>query len=244
MVYEAVLIISPDVILSDKIGFRLKQEGCYIPYTALPPEGLSQLYRHLPALVVLDLNTKTADSVALLENIQQVSTVLIVVLIDREQELARLRELGLQVDGYVIKPADSSFLPIGELVSVANYLMNFEGPRMGEPVIGRRKRGVTFQLDQDLYLNPDSCRVVLRRKSIELTSKECELLLCLVRSYGYFLSTEELLQAIWGVGAKKMHSLKNLVWRLRQKLEEDPGNPRRIVSRRGIGYCLLRPDQR
>ncbi len=238
LVHESVLIISPDVLLSDKISFRLKQERRYIPYVALPAEGLSQLYRHLPVLVVLDLSTKTADGVALLKHIQRVSTVLTVVLIDREQELARMRELGLRLDGYLIKPVASSFLPLGDLVSTVNRLLDFEGTGIAKSAIRRRKREITFQIDQDLRLNPDKRRIVLGGKIVELTPKEFKLLLCLVRNCGSFLSTEELLQEIWGVGAKKATSLKTLVWQLRQKLEEDPGNPRRITSRKGRGYCF------
>jgi two-component system response regulator VicR len=241
-VYESVLIISPDVLLSDKISFRLKQEGYYIPYVALPAEGLSPLYRHLPALVILDLSTKTAEGMALLESIQQVSTALIVALIDREQEPARMRELGLRFDDYLIKPADSLPLPVGELVSTVNHLMGFEGTGINKPVIGSKSREITFQIDQGLSLKPGSRCVVLEGETVDLTPKEFELLLCLVRNHGHFLSTGQLLQVIWGVGTEKVTLLKNLVWRLRQKLEKDPGNPRRIINRQGIGYCFLGPD--
>jgi two-component system KDP operon response regulator KdpE len=139
------------------------------------------------------------------------------------EEVDKLRGFQLGVDDYVTKP-----FSFAELVA-----------RVGAIISRAQREGrLSNQVaSDDLVIILDERRVTLKDQIVELSPTEYRLLETLVRSAGRTVSTEVLLNNVWGpeyVGESK--HVKHYIWSLRKKIEEDPGNPKHILTERGFGY--------
>jgi two-component system KDP operon response regulator KdpE len=168
------------------------------------------------------------DGFEVLETVRQVSSVPVIMLTAKGEEDDRVRGLELGADDYVTKP----FSP-RELVSRVKAVL-------------RRTEGATgsmhglIEVDERLRIDFDRREIWLEGKLVKLRPTEYRLLYHLVQNAGWVVSHDQLLQKVWGYEYRdEPHYVRLYINYLRQKLEEDPSDPRYILTERGVGYRFV-----
>lgn len=175
-------------------------------------------------VVLLDLGLPDEDGKAVISRLRARSTVPIIVVSARHQESEKIAALDQGADDYVNKPFE-----IGELMARVRAALRRQG--------NERRRPVEFRVGP-LLINFAARRVLLSGESIKLSPKEYALLTTLAESAGQVVTHKRLLAAGWGDGATDTQYLRVYMGLLRQKLEEDPAEPRLILTEAGVGYRL------
>lgn len=229
---KRILIIDDDVTLLKVLQITLEKEGYIVSTTTQGEEGLRLAYTEHPDLVVLDVMMPALDGWEVCRRLRQMSHVPIIMLTARGSETDIVKGLGLGADDYLPKP-----FGVRELKARVESLL-------------RRTEMASEQLAAKVYddgtIKVDFRRqqVYLRGAPVDLSPREFALLACLARSPGQVVSRRELLISIWGQRYVQENSYLSLYIRyLRQKVEDDPSNPRYILTRWGVGYLFSPPGQ-
>jgi two-component system, OmpR family, KDP operon response regulator KdpE len=193
--------------------------------TTTASEALKQIARRLPDVVVLDLGLPDSDGKDVIRHVRQWSQVPIVVLSAREREAEKIEALDLGADDFVNKP-----FGVGELMARLRTALRHRKEGAGQR--GALKVG---SLEIDLARH----RVMRAGAEIKLTRREFDLLACLARHPGKVLTHRQLLTAVWGPAqAEETQYLRVYIGHLRQKIEDNPDDPKIILTELGIGYRL------
>jgi len=193
--------------------------------TTTASEALKQIGKRLPDVVVLDLGLPDSDGKDVIRHVRQWSEVPIVVLSAREREAEKIEALDLGADDFVNKP-----FGVGELMARLRTALRHRKEGAGQH--GALKVG---SLEIDLARH----RVMRAGAEIKLTRREFDLLACLARHPGKVLTHRQLLTAVWGPAqAEETQYLRVYIGHLRQKIEENPDDPKIILTELGIGYRL------
>jgi len=193
---------------------------------------LREAYAWQPDLVVLDIMMPDMDGWTVCERLRELSDVpiIFVTAIGKEADVVRGLEMG--ADDYLVKP----FSP-RELVARIEAVLR-RGTRNGGAAI----EGRTYE-NGPLSVNLENRQVKLSGELVELTPIEFKLLSTFIRNEDKVLTHRFLLSQVWGSAYEEERQyLKLYVWYLRQKIEEDPSDPRLILTERGVGYRLVRQD--
>jgi DNA-binding response OmpR family regulator len=179
-------------------------------------------------LILLDVMLPKKDGFAVCRDLRRAGvTTPIIMLTARAQESDKLLGLGLGADDYVTKP----FSPL-ELCARIKAVLR----RTASSLTERVRFG---------SVEADFSRGLVKRsgQSVELTALELKVLAALVRARGHLLTREQVIDSAWGRGvAISDRVVDNHVMNLRRKLEDDPGEPRYLISVRGLGYRFENPD--
>ncbi len=189
-------------------------------------EALRKAYSEQPKIVVLDIIMPGMDGWDVIARLRELSTIPIITLTGKTAEADKLRAFSLGVDDYIIKPC--SFAEISaRIMAVLNRVKRRTGTLDNIIIVDR------------LIIDLNRREVRLGNELISLTPTEFRLLEILARRHGKAVSEEDLTKKVWG-GYRNEDStvLRRYIWSLRNKLEEDPANPRVIVNVRGFGYML------
>jgi DNA-binding response OmpR family regulator len=219
-----ILVVDDDLELLGLIGFALRQAG-YLAITASQGgEALELFEREQPDLVILDVNLPILNGFEVCRRIRAEATTPIMMLTARSSEEDQVQGLDGGADDYLTKP----FSPRTLLARVRALLRRAEIDRPAPLTAG------------DLTLDVEIQAVSVRGAApIRLTSLEFRLLQYLLANAGHTIPAERLTIHVWGyrgVGDKQL--LKQLVHRLRQKIERNPAEPQQIVTVAGVGYLL------
>jgi two-component system KDP operon response regulator KdpE len=179
-------------------------------------------------ICLLDVMMPDMDGFEVLETIREFSNVPVIMLTAKGEEDDRVRGLELGADDYVTKP----FSP-RELVSrVKAVLRRFDTTAGGV-------RGL-LEIDDRLKIDFDRREVWVDGKLVKLRPTEYRLLFHLVQNAGWVVTHEQLLSKVWGYEYRdEPHYVRLYINYLRQKLEEDPANPKYILTERGVGYRFV-----
>ena len=193
-------------------------------------KGVEMVETETPDLVLADSSLPDIDTLDLVSRIREFSDVPLIVLYEAETDMDRAKGLEAGADEYVTKPLS----PIELLARVKALLRRTQGT-------GSRPERVV-SLGGNLSINFSTHEVFLSEKQIKLTPTEYRLLSELVRNEGRVLTHRTLLERVWGPECNGDYSFtKKHIHRLRQKLHDDPGNPRLIQTERGVGYKFITP---
>jgi len=222
---KTILIIEDEATLIDKLSSKLESEG-YKVITEMNGEvGLDRVRSEKPDLVVLDIMLPGLDGLSicrLVRNDPQTARVPIIMLTARGTEVDKIIGLESGADDYIVKP-----FGLGEfLARVRAHLRRVhEEPKTEELT------------SSDLRLNLIQRRVYHGDKEVKLSNKEFDLLAELMRNPNAVLSRDLILTKVWGYDyfVDKRTVDVHIRW-LREKIEHDPSNPKRITTIRGIGY--------
>lgn len=220
---RTILVIDDDPILLELLAEHLRTAN-YRPLLATSgPRGLQLVTEADPDLVVLDIMMPGMDGWQVCTQLRQGSSVPIILLTAKDQEIDKLRGFHLGVDDYVTKP-----FSFAELVArIGAVLARLERT-------SKSKRRVT---SDDLLVDLEQHRVTVAGEDVDLTPTEFRLLAVLARHVHRLVSTEQLLAEVWGPEyAGEVEHVKHYIWALRRKLESDPGDPQHIRTERGFGY--------
>lgn len=219
-----VLVVDDDLELSSLIGYALRQAGYMVVEAADGIAALVAFERESPALVILDVNLPRLSGLEVCRRIRAASRVPVMMLTVRSAEEDQVQALDLGADDYLTKP----FSPRTLLARVRALLR-----RAGE------ERPLPLAAG-DFSLDLETQSVSVRgAEPVRLTRLELRLFQILLANAGHTLPAERLLAHVWGSrGAGDRQLLKQLVHRLRQKIEGDATEPRYLVTVSGVGYAL------
>ncbi|MCB8965898.1 MAG: response regulator transcription factor [Ardenticatenaceae bacterium] len=220
------LIVDDDLALADVIAFTLGRAGFE---TILAHDGQAALERwraEAPDVIILDLNLPKLDGFAVCRRIRAEDDTPIVMLTVRNEDDDVVQGLTLGADDYVVKP----FSPRQVVARVEAVLRRSSTPpSTPDPIVAG-----------DLVL--EMSRLELRRGEkvlTTLTRLEARLLEILMSNCGQVLTTERLIEYVWGVSGGDRSMLKQLVYRLRHKVERDPTQPQYLETVPGVGYSFV-----
>ncbi|MDF1500138.1 MAG: response regulator transcription factor [Anaerolineales bacterium] len=217
-----ILVVDDDRVLADVISFTLRKEGYQI---LLAHDGATALRRweeETPDLIVLDVNLPRVDGFSILEQIRSAADTPVIMLTVRREEDDIIRGLEIGADDYIVKP----FSP-RQLVARVQAVLRRAGKQALEPIREFDDLALDMQRRQ-VQIGPGP--------AVSLTPLEARLLECLLLQRGQLLLIEDLLREIWGPRGGDRDMLRQLVHRLRQKIEADPSNPELIETVPGVGY--------
>jgi len=192
--------------------------------------ALQALSREMPDLILLDVKLPDMSGRQVCRRIREFSTIPVIMLTALAQEADKVAGLEAGADDYVTKPFGAQ-----ELVARVRAALRRAAFSQPEPA------AVRFQ-SAALEIDYAQQQVTLDGEKVRLTATEYQLLCELSRYPGRALSAEHLLGAIWGPGYEQDdHVLRQAIYRLRKKIEPDPGAPRYIHNQPGVGYLLATP---
>jgi two-component system KDP operon response regulator KdpE len=222
------LIVEDDADLVRALEVYFSRVGYHVIPAANGLEGLQKLYNERPDIVLLDIAMPKMDGWEVCRRIRELSDVPIVILTARVQEEERVRGLKLGADDYVVKP-----FSLKELEARLEAVLR--RTRDTRP----QRKGILFA-NAELVIDADRLVVTREGKHVDLTPTELRLLLFFADNAGRVLTHRQILDKIWGDAyGEDVDYVKLFVYRLRQKIELDPANPRYILSERGIGYRFV-----
>jgi two-component system KDP operon response regulator KdpE len=187
-------------------------------------DALNQIVTAKPDLVILDLGLPDMDGVQVLKQVREWSKVPIVVLSVREREQDKIAALDAGADDYLTKP-----FGVGELLARLRTAMRHGLPAGEEP---------TFQTG-DLKVDLARRKVWIANREIKLTPTEYSILKYLVAHAGKVVTHRQLLHEVWGPAyVDEPHYVRVYVGQLRHKIEQDPAQPRYLLTETVVGYRL------
>ncbi len=221
-----VLVIEDEVTLTEKLADKLRSEG-FTVHTAYDGEtGLRLVQEEIPDLLILDILLPGLDGLSICRIVRgnaATADIPIIMLTARGMEVDKIVGLESGADDYIVKPVG-----LGEFLARVRAMLR-RGPR---------RRALQDQIvSEDLQLSQMSRRVLRNGNEIRLSNKEFDLLAELMRNKGVVLSRDLILTKVWGYDyfVDKRTVDVHVRW-LREKIENDPSNPTRIVTVRGVGY--------
>ncbi len=229
-----VLVVEDDLQVAEAISLCLETRwpGVDIASSSTGRQGIKLYQEKNPDIILLDLLLPDMDGFEVLKKVRSLSSaVSIIILTVRGEEMEVIRGLELGADDYIVKPFNhTEFLARVKAVlhrCQTPQLLSDESPLL---VLG------------DLTIDHSTKEVRVCGRLANLTTTEYNLLYLLVSNKGRILSHEILLSRVWGEGySTSPEYLKVYIQRLRNKLEEDPKNPRMILTQRGVGYRFAQP---
>jgi two-component system response regulator RegX3 len=224
-----VLVVEDEAPLAESIAYNLAREGFIVTAAADGEQALERFRAEAPDIVLLDLMLPKLSGLDVCRAIRAESEVPIVILTAKDAEADKVAGLELGADDYVTKP-----FSMRELVSrVRAHLRRAKMPAPVPSVEGRLAGG-------PVEMDPERHEVFVRGETVQLTPKEFELLeLFLVRK-GRLLTRDLLIDEVWGADyVGDTRTLDVHVKRLRRKLEDDPHEPRHLLTVRGLGYKFV-----
>jgi DNA-binding response OmpR family regulator len=223
-----ILVVDDEERMVRFIRLNLEHDGFQVSVAYNGTQALNKLRTDLPDLVLLDIMMPDIDGFEVLHTVREISSVPVIMLTAKGDEDDRVRGLELGADDYITKP----FSP-RELVSRVRAVLRRTEPS-GSGIHG------LIQVDDRLKLDFDRREVWLKGKLVQLRPTEYRLLYHLVQNAGWVLTHDQLLTKVWGYEYRdEPHYVRLYINYLRQKLEEDPANPKYILTERGTGYRFV-----
>jgi DNA-binding response OmpR family regulator len=220
-----ILVADDDQDLLELVAFSLAQSG-FLPLKAQDGKAALRIFAaESPDLLILDINMPGLSGFQVCEEVRRTSRVPVMMLTVRGEEEDLVRALELGADDYLNKP----FSP-RTLLARVKALLRRAGMEASTPVSAGR-----LKLDLEEHTLQIGAQPVIR-----LTKLELRLLQLLLANNGHTVSSDRLLTQVWGHrGAGDRELLKQLVHRVRQKIEREPANPEILQTVPGAGYRLV-----
>lgn len=220
-----ILIIDDEKPIVEILKYNLEKNGYSTIEAYDGEEGLRLAQEKNPDLILLDVMLPKMDGFTVLRILRQTMTTPILMLTAKEEEVDKVLGLELGADDYVTKP-----FSMRELIARVKANLRRSGINNGE---GMSNVIIVNNLSIDL----SKYKVEKNGRLIELTSREFDLLKFLVANRGLIFSREMLLEKVWGYEYfGDVRTVDVTIRRLREKIEDDPANPRYIHTKRGVGY--------
>src|ERR1700736_4469377 len=240
-----ILVVDDEAVLLETMAYNLEQAGYQVIIASDGASALEAARRETPDLIILDIMLPEMDGLEvcrLLRRESNTSTTPIMMLTAKGDEIDKVVGLEVGADDYVTKPFGRR-----ELLARVRALLRRAGQA---PVPTSQERpaetssSVVPRANRELVAGPlridlAGRRVHCRGQELELQPKQFDLLTYLVRNRGTVLTRDQLLHNVWGYDyAGDTRTVDVHIRWLREKLEEDPDNPRLIQTVRGVGYCF------
>jgi DNA-binding response OmpR family regulator len=232
------IVVDDEALLRRSLVYNLEQAGYSVSSASRAEDALALARRDTPDLVLLDIGLPSMDGLQALRVFRQEIGCPVIFVTARRRELDEQLGLELGADDYITKPFDFGVL-------LARVKAVLRRAQLSRPTGAAAESDGTSTLRVgDLSINPAAVEVTLKDRSLQLSPREFDLLHVLALNAGKVLSVEDILAQVWGaeyLGEPQVVYV-HIRW-LREKLEEDPGRPTRVLTVRGKGYKLVDPRE-
>jgi DNA-binding response OmpR family regulator len=232
---EKILVVDDEISLQETVAYNLKKQGYDVQTTGDGAEALDLAREMQPDLIILDVMLPGLDGFEICRILRKEMTTPVLMLTARDDEIDRVVGLEVGADDYMAKPFSMRELIARVKAMLRRVRLIREEVNTGEGPDGKPKQEV---------MEFDNLRIDMTRREIKVNDevvafkpKEYELLTFLAQHQGQVLSREFILERVWGwdfIGDSRTVDV-HVRW-LREKIENDPANPRRIITVRGAGY--------
>ena len=225
MMERLILIVDDEAPIVEILKYNLTKSGYRVIVAYDGEEGYYAAINQKPDLILLDVMLPKMDGFEVLRKIREKQSTPVIMLTAREEEVDKILGLELGADDYITKP-----FSVRELTArvKANLRRNYETREEDN------QRPMTFG---SLTIDPSVYKVTKNGRELELTLLEFELLKFLAMQPGKIFSREVLLEKVWGYDYfGEVRTVDVTVRRLREKVEDNPGAPVYIMTKRGVGY--------
>jgi DNA-binding response OmpR family regulator len=230
-VAEKILLVEDEVALVETLQYNLLREGYQVTTATDGITALQVARAQRPDLILLDIMLPRLDGLEVCRILRKETNVPIIMLTARSDEVDRVVGLEMGADDYVSKP-----FSMRELLARVKALLRRVRLAQEEISDATRQPAAETIVSGDLTINLARHEVLLKGEPLPLSPKEYDLLLFLARNQGMTLTRDLILERVWGWdfdGGTRTVDVH--VRGLREKIEDDPSNPRRIVTVRGVG---------
>ena len=232
---KKILVVDDEKPISDIIKFNMAKEGYEVLTAFDGKEALAVFEAESPDILILDLMLPEIDGLEVARTIRKTSNVPIIVLSAKDTEFDKVIGLEIGADDYVTKPFSNRELQARVKALLRRTELTVESQTEStsdsEIVIG------------DLKIIQDAFLAQKKGKELELTHREFELLYHLATHVGQVMTREHLLETVWGYDYfGDVRTVDVTIRRLREKIEDIPGRPEYILTRRGVGYYMRNND--
>lgn len=223
-----ILVVDDEERMVRFIRLNLEHDGFQVIEAYRGSQALELVRTQLPDLILLDIMMPDIDGFEVLRLIRETSNVPVIMLTAKGEEDDRVRGLEMGADDYITKP----FSP-RELVSRVRAVL-----RRVQIASGVSDDVIT--VDERLKIDFNRREVWVEGELVSLRPTEYRLLYHLVKNAGWVLSHEQILSKVWGYEYQdEPHYVRLYINYLRKKIEEDPSNPKYILTERGVGYRFV-----
>ena len=229
---KTILIVDDEQHIVDILVYNLEKEG----YKTLQAnDGLTAVDIALsekPDLILLDIMLPKMDGLAVCKRIRHTLNVPILMLTAKDEEIDKILGLELGADDYVTKP-----FSVRELM--ARIKANLRKVELSSTNVNEKEEHTNKIIVGDLKLDLDKFEVKVKDEVVDLTLREFEVLKYLANQPGQVITREVLLEKVWGYEYYgDIRTVDVTVRRIREKIEKDTTAPKRLITKRGIGYYL------
>ncbi len=225
---EKILVVEDDRNLQDTLKYNLAKEGYSVSAASDGDEALEAARREKPDLIILDVMLPKLSGFEVCRILRKETTTPILMLTAKADEVDKIVGLEIGADDYMTKP-----FSLRELLARTRAMLR------RSKMAGVNPAGETVLKIADIELDPARHRAAKGNKTLELTLKEFELLSFLMSNKGIVFNRDQLLQKVWGydyTGDTRTVDV-HIRW-LREKVEDNPNEPKLLLTVRGIGYKL------
>lgn len=226
--HEKILVVDDEKPIAEILRYNLEQDGFLVVMAYDGDEALQKVRAEKPDLVLLDIMLPKKDGFAVCREIRRTYNMPIIMLTAKDTELDKVLGLELGADDYVTKPFSAREV-VARVKAQLRRAHSRENP-LGEKLVC-----------QDLVVDTGRMEVTIGSKNVDLTYREYILLVYLMQNAGYVIRREKLLEEVWGYdfyGDER--TVDVTIRRLREKIEDNPSQPRYIKTKRGAGYYIRR----
>jgi DNA-binding response OmpR family regulator len=223
-----ILVVDDDLLMRRSTSLQLEQAGYRASTAASAEDALALARRDRPDLILLDIGLPGMDGLQALSSFKQQTAAPVIFVSARRRELDTILGLELGADDYITKPFNPDVL----LARVKAVLRRGGAPPAGAVEAAPLIAG-------DIVIDPAAHTVSVAGRSVELTAREFGVLHALALEAGKVLSIDDLIARVWGAeyAGEPQVVYVQIRW-LREKIEDDPNKPTRILNVRGVGYKL------
>jgi len=225
---KKILVVDDEERMLRFIRLNLEHDGFQVIEAVKGHEALDKMRTGMPDLILLDVMLPDLDGFEVLKMVREISNIPIIMLTAKGEEDDRVKGLELGADDYVTKP----FSP-RELVSRVKAVLRRIEAEGGE-------EEDVIEVDERLRIDFNRREIWVEEELVKLRPTEYRLLYHLVQNAGWVLTYDQILSRVWGYEYRdEPHYVRLYINYLRQKLEEDPANPKYILTERGVGYRFV-----
>lgn len=225
---KRILVVDDEPRMIRFIRINLELENLQVIEAHNGVEALEMIRTQLPDLVLLDVMMPKLDGYETLRMLREFSTIPVIMLTAKGEEEDVVYGLELGADDYIPKP----FSPRELSSRIRSVLRRSEMPSGSEKAV--------MKIDDRLSVDFNRREVVVNGEHIKLRPTEYRLLYHLIENAGWTIPHEQILAKVWGYEYRdEAHYVRLYVNYLREKIEEDPSNPKYILTERGVGYRFI-----
>lgn len=224
---KKVLIVDDEKNIANIIAFNFKKEGYDVLCAYDGLQGVNLAIQEMPDLILLDVMMPIMDGYDACRKIREKLNTPIIMLTARAEEIDKVLGLELGADDYVTKPFGIRELLARVKANLRRTVVNKDSDTRESSYVERGE----FSIDWDRY------EIKKNDVLLDLTHREFEFLKFLMEQEGQIFSRETLLEKVWGYEYfGDARTVDVTIRRIREKLEDDPSNPKHILTKRGVGY--------